>query len=147
VQVYQFRHLSITPPATHTGLFLGLLLYVEVLGYFSDHVVFWLGFVLFYLGVTNYIILKIYRSEELAHQPESLSPKRVSIRYKEYIIRGIFEDLFFIFYILYSTLLHLPPLRFHCADGCWDRTQDRCYWCIGSQTLYMNTRLDLIRLG
>jgi hypothetical protein len=85
LQVYQFRHLSITPPATHTCLFLGLLLYVEVLGYFSDHVVFWLGFVLFYLGVTNYIILKIYRSEELAHQPESVSPKRVSIRYKEYI--------------------------------------------------------------
>jgi hypothetical protein len=40
---------------------------------------------------------------------------------------------FFSYYI--STLLHLPPLRFHCADGCWDRTQDRCSWCIGSQTL------------
>jgi hypothetical protein len=24
-----------------------------------------------------------------------------------------------IFYILYSTLLHLPPLRFHCVGGCW----------------------------
>jgi hypothetical protein len=23
--------------------------------------------------------------------------------------------------VLYSTLLHLPPLRFHCAGGCWDR--------------------------
>jgi hypothetical protein len=32
----------------------------------------------------------------------------------------------FIFFALYSTLLHLPPLRFHCADECWDRTQDRC---------------------
>ncbi len=30
------------------------------------------------------------------------------------------------FFVLYSTLPHLPPLRFHCADGCWDRTQDRC---------------------
>jgi hypothetical protein len=30
------------------------------------------------------------------------------------------------FFVLYSALLHLPPLRFHCADGCWDRTQDRC---------------------
>jgi len=39
------------------------------------------------------------------------------------------------FFVLYSTLLHLPPLRFHCADGCWDRTQDSCNWCIGSQTL------------
>ncbi len=25
---------------------------------------------------------------------------------------------------LYSTLLHLPPLRFHCVMECWDRTQD-----------------------
>jgi hypothetical protein len=25
-----------------------------------------------------------------------------------------------LFYVLYSTLLHLPPLRFHCAGGCWD---------------------------
>ncbi len=38
----------------------------------------------------------------------------------------IFGGDFFIFFVLYSTLLHLPPLRFHCADGCWDRTQDRC---------------------
>ncbi len=52
----------------------------------------------------------------------------------------IFFGGIFVF-ILYSTLFHLPPLRFHCADGCWERTQDRCNWCIGSQT----TRLDLIR--
>ena len=42
---------------------------------------------------------------------------------------------FYNFFVLYSTLLHLPPLRFHCADGCWERTQDRCNWCIDSQTL------------
>ncbi len=39
------------------------------------------------------------------------------------------------FSVQYSALLHLLPLRFHCADGCWDRTQDRCNWCIGRQTL------------
>jgi hypothetical protein len=38
----------------------------------------------------------------------------------------IFLGGFFLF-VLYSALLHLPPLRFHCADGCWD-----CNWCIGS---------------
>jgi hypothetical protein len=50
---------------------------------------------------------------------------------------NIFLGDFFVFFlfILYSALLHLPPLRLHCADGCWDRTQDRCKWCIGSQTL------------
>ncbi len=31
---------------------------------------------------------------------------------------------------------HLPPLRFHCVGGCWDRTQDCCDFGIGSQTLY-----------
>ncbi len=46
-----------------------------------------------------------------------------------------FGGIFSIFFVQYSALLHLPPLRFHCADGCWDRTQDRCNWCIGSQTL------------
>ncbi len=34
-----------------------------------------------------------------------------------------------------STLLHLPPLRIHYADGCWDQTPYRCNWCICSQTL------------
>ncbi len=55
-----------------------------------------------------------------------------------YIFWGDF--FFFFLFVQYSALLHLPLLRFHCADGCWDRTQDRCNWCIGSLT----TRLDLI---
>jgi hypothetical protein len=42
---------------------------------------------------------------------------------------------FFSFYVRYSTLLHLPPLRFHCARRCWDRTQDCCDFVIDSQTL------------
>ncbi len=46
------------------------------------------------------------------------------------------KKLIFIFlFVLYYALFHLPPLRFHCADGCWDRTQHRCNLCIGSQTL------------
>jgi hypothetical protein len=45
------------------------------------------------------------------------------------------RQIHILFFVLYSTLLHLPPLRFHCADRCWDRTQDRCNLCIGSQTL------------
>jgi len=40
-----------------------------------------------------------------------------------------------IFIILYSTLFHLPLLRLHCVEGCWDRTQDYCDFGIGSQTL------------
>jgi hypothetical protein len=30
------------------------------------------------------------------------------------------------FLVHFSTLLHLPPLRFHCVVGCWDRTQVSC---------------------
>ncbi len=48
--------------------------------------------------------------------------------------RGIFLDSFC--YVVYSTLLHLPPLRFHCVRGCWNRIQD-CWRIFGicSQTL------------
>jgi hypothetical protein len=38
------------------------------------------------------------------------------------------------FFVQYSALLHLPPLRFHCVDGCWDRTQNRYNWCIAWQS-------------
>ncbi len=31
---------------------------------------------------------------------------------------------FFFLFVQYSALLHLPPLRFHCVDGCWDRIID-----------------------
>jgi hypothetical protein len=43
--------------------------------------------------------------------------------------------LLFFLSLLYSTLLHLPPLRLHCVGGCWDRTQDCSDFGIGSQTL------------
>ncbi len=37
-------------------------------------------------------------------------------------LTGRFFGIFFP-YVLYSKLLHLPPLIFHCVGGCWDRTQ------------------------
>ncbi len=39
------------------------------------------------------------------------------------------KQFFFKLYIFGgdSSLLHLPPLRFHCANGCWDRIQDQIY--------------------
>jgi hypothetical protein len=45
--------------------------------------------------------------------------------------QGDFLDFFFS-YALYSTLLHLPPLRFHCDGGCLNRTQDCCDFGTGS---------------
>jgi hypothetical protein len=41
---------------------------------------------------------------------------------KTRVKQGDFFDFFM--YVHYSTLLHLPPLRFPCDGGCWDRTQD-----------------------
>jgi hypothetical protein len=29
-----------------------------------------------------------------------------------------------VFYVLYSKVFQLPPLRFYCVGGCWDRIQD-----------------------
>ena len=44
--------------------------------------------------------------------------------------------IFFIFSVFYSTLFHLPHLRFHCFGGCWDRTQDSCDGRNDWQTVY-----------
>jgi hypothetical protein len=49
----------------------------------------------------------------------------------------------FSFYVLYSTLLNLPPLRFHCVRGCWDPTQGCCDFCIWESHV-LTTRLDII---
>jgi hypothetical protein len=47
-------------------------------------------------------------------------------------------------YVRYSTLLHLPPLRFHCVGGCWDRTQDSCEYGIGCHTDKKENQIFLI---
>jgi hypothetical protein len=63
------------------------------------------------------------------------SPTDVSPNEKSRLMRRRVPDrwvlrhfLYFIlhFSLLYSTLLHLPPFRFHCVGGCWDLTQDSC---------------------
>ncbi len=48
------------------------------------------------------------------------------------------------FITLFNTMLHLPPLRFHCVGGCWDRTQESCNLDIGCHADTLTTRLDLI---
>ncbi len=45
------------------------------------------------------------------------------------------RGIFFLFFCTFSTLLHLPPLRFHCLGGCRGWTQDSCDLGIGCQTL------------
>ncbi len=50
------------------------------------------------------------------------------------LLKEDFLDFSF-FQVLYSTLLHLPLLRFHCVGACRDRTQNCCDFGIDSQTL------------
>ncbi len=52
-----------------------------------------------------------------------------------YLLTGGFLWIFFLCTVLYSTLLHLPRLRFHCYGVCWDRTQECCNFGIGCPTL------------
>ncbi len=44
-----------------------------------------------------------------------------------------FFNFFFLQYVRYSTLRHLPLLKFHCVGGCWDQTQDCCDFGIDSE--------------
>ncbi len=43
-------------------------------------------------------------------------------------------------YLLFSTLLHLPSLRFHCVEGCWYWPQYCCDFCEQSWVQSQNPR-------
>jgi hypothetical protein len=82
-------------------------------------------------------IIQLYVStkpEQAFSKSEQLLPEEVRKIKVTFQTGGIFWILFS--YVLYSTLLHLPPLKFHCVGGCCDRTQDCCDIGIGSQTLW-----------
>jgi hypothetical protein len=58
----------------------------------------------------------------------------IQSRYK--LDSEILTGEFFVFFMYFiQHLLHLPPRRFHCVGGCWDRIQDCCDVGIVSQTL------------
>ncbi len=69
-----------------------------------------------------------------------LDPDPVFFLFFIYFFGGFFSFSF----VLYSALLHLPPLGFHCADRCWDSNPgplQLVHW----QSDALTTRLDLIR--
>ena len=60
LKVFQFRHSDITPSPHKTYLFISFILVVEVTGYFTDRIIFWILFTFFYLLIVNYVIINIY---------------------------------------------------------------------------------------
>jgi hypothetical protein len=58
---------------------------------------------------------------------------------ENFFFKLFFGGIFFFLFVQYSALLHLPPLRFHCADGCRDRD------ALTTRLDLIRTRLDLIR--
>jgi hypothetical protein len=73
---------------------------------------------IFYLF--NFLILFFTQASYEAHDAAKVFRGKYSealrnARDEVIVFKGEFLE-FFIFNVLYSTLLHLPPLRFHCAE-------------------------------
>jgi hypothetical protein len=74
-------------------------------------------------GIRNQIRLGKFRTRTLQEGPEYFQIRKLPVCIQGYNLI-VFWGIFSLFSVQYSALLHLPPLRFHCAGGCWDRTQD-----------------------
>ena len=66
LKVFQFRHSDITPSPRTTYLLISFILVVEVIGYFVDHIVFWVIFILSYLAIVYVAIVQIYCTRGLS---------------------------------------------------------------------------------
>ncbi len=136
----EYGNPSASPPLTGKSTLFVRQVYI-VAPSWNTYIVLFPDIVSALLVLDDLIVLGLAAAE---WDPARLPRANHRARAVEVDVLQIFFYLFFIFgggfyfcfsFVLYSTLLHLPPLRFHCADGCWDRTQDRCNWCIGSQIL------------
>ncbi len=78
-----------------------------------------------------FLFLSFLRASSVFLDPDPGSPQPNQLDQMVILTGGLFG----FFYVLNSTLLHLPPLRFHRGGDCWDRTQDCCDSGIDSQTL------------
>ena len=59
-QVYQFRHPDISQTAHIVFLVIGLALVLQVLSYFTDHLAFWILFVIGYILLVLVFVIHIY---------------------------------------------------------------------------------------
>jgi len=64
LKLYQFRHADTTLTAQLVFLLIGVILTLEVIGYFTSHVAFWAVFIFIYMVFMLIFILKLYLDEK-----------------------------------------------------------------------------------
>jgi len=64
LKLYQFRHADTTLTAQLVFLLIGVILTLEVIGYFTSHIVFWAVFIFIYMIFMLIFILKLYLDEK-----------------------------------------------------------------------------------
>ena len=64
LKLYQFRHADTTLTAQLVFLLIGVVLTLEVIGYFTSHTAFWAVFIITYMFFMLIFILKIYLNEK-----------------------------------------------------------------------------------
>ena len=60
LKVYQFRHCDITHTAHFIFVAIGAALVLEGIGYFTDHVVFWIFYLISYILFVIYFVIRVY---------------------------------------------------------------------------------------
>ncbi len=83
------------------------------------------------------IMVKRWEKSEVERKLAAMQAQKRDRKEKIFFLRGIF---ILISKVLYTTMLHPPPLRFHCVG---DRIPEDC--CVGNwQSNALSTRLDII---
>jgi hypothetical protein len=85
-------------------------------------------------------IQNIYEDQNRLHMMNGSSSKLLIKRLSRQI-RSQFN--MGIFYVLYSSLLQLPPFRFRCVGGCWDRNEDTLALAAGRSNHSARSHLQL----
>ncbi len=96
-------------------------------------------FTLKYIDISiAFYILQLYNFYSSPHFDHSLTIPAVLKKTPIYNLENWKGDLLGLAKVLFSTLVHLPPVRFQCVGGCWDWTQDFCIQTIVRHSNFEN---------
>jgi hypothetical protein len=82
------------------------------------------------------------RTSSEARNGREFREKKYVLQNSRYKNRGFF--LFFSYLCTLFNTVYLPPIRFHCVGGRWDRTQASCDFGLGCLSDALATRLHII---